>query len=89
MIYASMWGCDDEVCDCHQPMVELLTPNTNAGAGRPWIRRTTLWAGTFVSGPDAGEWNSLHAELAEAATRFNVTLSDDGVGWRTETPAVV
>ena len=65
---AHIWWCGDDECDCIQPVIERITPNREAGY--PWIRRETIWAGTFVSrgsywtdGPDD---DALEKELQAA-----------------------
>lgn len=66
---AELWWCGDEVCDCSQPQIDLITPNLTVGP--PWIRRTNIWRGTFKSG---GETEGLREELEEACRRFGIKV---------------
>jgi len=72
---ARIWWCGDYECDCIQPRIERVTPNREAGY--PWIRRETLWEGTFVSTgqdssgyPDGVTYESLIEELREASKAY-------------------
>lgn len=46
-LVARMWYCGDEECDCTQPIIEVITPNTVAGY--PWIRGKIVWSGEFLT----------------------------------------
>ncbi len=61
---ARLWWCGDDVCDCTQPKIDLVSPNHDAG--RPWIRRWTIWAGTFVTAASSGEIDEQRRELSQA-----------------------
>lgn len=70
---AEVWYCDDDECACYQPRIEQVSPNREAGY--PWIRRETLWEGTFVSTgvfgwPEDVTYASLEDELREALKSY-------------------
>jgi hypothetical protein len=74
-LVAEVWWCGDDWCDCTQPQIVRITPNTDAGY--PWVRREAVWEGEFLT----GTWQYEPAErerlqfgpLREACTRFGVT----------------
>lgn len=67
---ARMWQCGDEVCDCTQPMIEIITPNMVAGA--PWIHRKTLWQGAFHSEATIEERAEQESELRKAMEKYKI-----------------
>ena len=69
-LIGSMWCCDDEACNCHQPIIELVTPNRKEGF--PYTKRDRVWEGTSKSDPDYSELCSLWWELREACYRRGV-----------------
>jgi predicted DNA-binding protein (UPF0278 family) len=79
---AIIWWCGDDECDCTQPQIDRVTPNLSEGY--PWIRRETVWRGTFHSKPDADQALAQRAELAVAAAERGITLDADGYGVRAE-----
>lgn len=77
-VVAHIWFCGDEECACYQPRVEQVSPNREAGY--PWMRRETLWEGTFVTTegtwggwPDGIDFGALVSELKQAAQEYPVT----------------
>ena len=77
-VVARMWHCGDEYCNCLEPRIEQVSPNREAGY--PWVRRETLWTGTFVSTgesgldwPDGVTYDSLVEEMGQAARNFPVS----------------
>lgn len=70
-LQAYIWWCEDEVCDCHQPVIEEISPNHKARY--PYIIRKRLWEGTFHSEPSFEEQLDQEHELALAMERFKVT----------------
>jgi hypothetical protein len=78
-LVASIWYCGDEHCDCTQPVIERITPNTQAGY--PWIRRETLWSGTFLT--DTWQRDEEHqqqfTELRDACHRFGVPIPKEAI----------
>lgn len=67
-----IWWCGDYECDCIQPQILRISPNREAGY--PWVRRETLWEGTFVSiggtgYPDGVDYETLQAELRAACEK--------------------
>ena len=78
-IVASMWYCGDDYCDCTQPVIERITPNH--AAGYPWIRRETLWSGTFLTDtwqrPE--ERQQQFAEIREACHQYGIPVSQEAV----------
>lgn len=65
---AHVWGCDDEVCNCTQPVIERLTP----GERWPWVKIERVWEGTFHTEGEGYDESCL--ELTEAAGRFGIPL---------------
>jgi hypothetical protein len=59
---AVVWWCGDDYCDCYRPQIMLRTPNLTVGP--PWDRLTSIWEGTFTSGPSGEEYRALKDELA-------------------------
>ena len=74
-VVALVWYCGDDDCACYQPLIEQVSPNHKVGY--PWVRRETLWSGTFVSTgygwPDEVTYESLVHELKQAAKDHPVT----------------
>lgn len=62
-LFAHVWYCGDEVCDCSQAMVERIGPNRTAGP--PWITREEVWQGEFYSDGESGAVADLQQHLAE------------------------
>jgi len=75
-LYASVWWCEDEVCDCHQPKIERIDTNP---VDRRFITRTTIWRGTFVSEPTAEECDQMVSELKAEAGRREIPLQGEGL----------
>ena len=69
-VYAEMWWCGDEVCDCHQGQIIRNTPNFDSGW--PWVHRDVLWRGKFVSEPTPEEMDEMVAELAAECVRRGI-----------------
>lgn len=69
-LVAGIWWCGDEVCDCTQPIVERVTPNTDAGY--PWVRRERIWEGQFCSEATDGETIGQWKELREAMQKYQI-----------------
>lgn len=46
-IEALIWYCGDDECDCTVPAIERIQPNYRVGY--PWVTRTRLWEGAFLS----------------------------------------
>jgi hypothetical protein len=81
-VIAKIWDCGDPECDCIQPRIERVSPNHETG--RPWMRRETVWAGTFVSTgygdwPEGVTFESLVEELTEACKEY-----PDAIWWVSE-----
>ena len=81
IVYASIWWCGDDVCDCYQPQIETIEPNIIAGP--PWLKRERIWHGEFVSGPCGDDIRRLRKELAdkiremrEQGVKFAVNKTD-------------
>lgn len=72
-IVAQVWGCGDE-CSCYQPEIVRVEPNFEAGF--PWIKRTELWKGLFLSEPwdTPREWAKQAREFKAAAKRYGIRL---------------
>jgi hypothetical protein len=70
---ARVWHCDDEVCDCWQPVIERVTP----GEAFPWIKRERLWEGSFISQPEAHESKQMIEDLRKAAADYGIELHGD------------
>jgi hypothetical protein len=79
-LIASIWDCGDDWCGCTRPQVERITPNLESGY--PWIRRETLWEGTFETGE--GVTAQQLDELKEAATRYQIPMESEFGGTRFE-----
>jgi len=73
---ARLWWCEDNVCDCHQPQIDRIKPNMEAGY--PWIRRENVWRGTYTWGGE--DMDKLRAELLEAANAHGISVDLDGYG---------
>lgn len=80
---ARLWWCEDEVCDCTQPQIDLCEPNWEAGY--PWIKRKTVWEGTFHSEADREESENQRAELIKKAAEMGIPLDEDLYGTKTAT----
>lgn len=68
-IQAYIWWCGDDVCDCTEPLIDVITPNEKAGY--PWIERTTIWRGTFRS-RDSERGGDPQEELIAACDRYGI-----------------
>lgn len=64
------------MCDCHEPQIDKIEPNIEAGY--PWIKRQPVWRGTF-EGEGQGIQGML-AELAAAAQENGIALDEDHYG---------
>ena len=65
-LWAEVWWCGDDHCDCTQAQINRIEPNRNAGP--PWINRETVWEGPFHtdSWEEPGSaMRELEARLAE------------------------
>lgn len=75
---ARIWWCEDEVCDCTQPVIELVTPNRRQGY--PWVFRTNVWEGRFLT--DTWEYTAQqrdelqYAPLREACAQRGVAVPE-------------
>lgn len=74
-LQAYVWWCQDEVCDCNQPVVELVQRHPTLGGTA--CKTTRLWEGKYISEPDADEWLEQRAELTFAASRFHIKLDPE------------
>jgi len=78
-LVARIWWCGDEVCDCTQPVIELVVPDREAG--HPRIRRAELWTGKFLTGTygyTPEERGRLQYEpLREECHRFGIPVPKD------------
>ena len=80
-LIAYLWWCGDYICDCTQPKVEEIRPNLDAGY--PWVCRTVLWEGIFLSGgSELEEYAAQRIELEVAAMEYNIPLGEDHCGER-------
>lgn len=81
-IQAHLWYCGDQECDCTHPVIERITPNVDAGY--PWIRRETLWEGTFLSNTweySTEEREELqYAPFRAACQRYGVPIPPEAAG---------
>lgn len=79
-IVGEMWSCEDDYCDCHQPQIDRITPNREAGF--PWIKRERLWTGTFkTDGEMDGLWEELKAACAEHGLTWVAWNETAGYGY--------
>ncbi|HEX6512702.1 MAG TPA: hypothetical protein VF157_10410 [Chloroflexota bacterium] len=86
-IVAYAWWCDDEVCDCTLPVVELVTPRQlNRWSARFGWDCKRLWEGTFHSQATVEDANEQRRELRAAAARYGITLDAGLHGSRPATP---
>ena len=76
---ARLWYCEDEECDCHQPQIDRVMPNHEAGY--PFIQRQRLFSGTFYSRPSGTEMAELKEQLAFEAKRLGIDLDMDGYAY--------
>jgi hypothetical protein len=80
-LVASVWWCGDDYCDCTKPVIERITPNTNAGY--PWIQREQLWEGRFLTRTYEyahEEREELqYAPLRQACHRLGVAVPSEAV----------
>lgn len=71
-VYATIWNCGDDDCQCYQPRIYRSSPNLKVG--RPWRIQEMLWEGTFASFGDfplsGATHESLEAELREAVKAY-------------------
>lgn len=77
---AQIWGCGDEICDCHQAQIERIRPNFKAGF--PWVLREVVWRGTFACGGEE-VWR-MREELHEAARGLGIMLDEFDYGIKDE-----
>jgi hypothetical protein len=61
-----IWWCGDEWCDCTMPIIEKVKPLSAFGR---FVRRETVWKGTFHSGASADESREQERELEDAWSR--------------------
>lgn len=73
-LVAEIWRCGDEVCDCWQPQITLISPHDPPMP--PWIRRDRKWEGTFISDPDNSELQDIRSELRTAAAKYGIVLDE-------------
>lgn len=82
-IVARMWWCEDEVCDCTQPIIERSAPNP---ADPRFYVHQRLWEGEFMSGgaveQDEGRWEARNQAFIAKAAEFGITLDENMSGWR-------
>jgi hypothetical protein len=85
-VRAEMWWCMDEECDCTQPIIVRITPNTQVGY--PWVRRELLWEGEFLSATyeyTANQREELqYAPLRAACAERGLPVPDEAVAAHTE-----
>jgi len=79
-LYAHIWWCGDEVCNCTQPEVEEIRPNREAGY--PWVHRVALWKGTFCSDAEREERDLQRTEIEVAAMEYGIVLNENLAGGR-------
>ena len=73
-----VWYCGDEVCDCHQPQIELIQPHLGY---YPWISHKVIWEGDYKSEPSVDEMAELCRSLHEECTKRSIpcVYQDDDV----------
>jgi len=80
-----LWWCQDEVCDCTQPMVDVILPNVYPFQSKA-LQRQNIWKGNFQSEYggrlESEEYEQRDKELKAAAKLFNVTLNENNQGER-------
>lgn len=70
-LYAHIWWCGDEVCDCTQPVIERFAPNPLDS--RFW-KQERLWEGTFHTQATLEEASEQVRELEAAAKQYGIEL---------------
>ncbi len=73
-LWASLWWCEDEVCNCYQPKIEIVKYKQVQHL-RVYDRKI-LWRGTFCSDPDPQEWQDMVVELHAKAKEYGITLDE-------------
>ena len=73
-LWASLWWCQDEMCNCYQPKIEIVKYK-QVHHLRVYDRKL-LWAGTFQSNPTAQEWQDMLVELHDKAKEYGITLDE-------------
>jgi hypothetical protein len=77
-LVAELWWCGDDRCDCTQPQIVRLTPNTVMGY--PWVHREAVWEGEFLTDTwelSEAEREALHyAPLRGACERLGVQVPE-------------
>ncbi len=79
-IRAYIWSCEDEVCDCTQPCIEVVGPNLLFGY--PAIIWHTIWQGDFFSPTNECSTEELKAREAEfraVVSQFGLPKLDDNL----------
>lgn len=62
-LFAHVWWCGDEWCDCTQAQIERVGPNRTAGP--PFVIRESVWEGEFYTDGEQGAEADLQQHLAE------------------------
>ena len=71
---AKIWWCGDDICDCHQPQIDLCYPNPHNSR---FILRKEIWRGRFGC---EGDMEGMYEELIAAAQERNIILDSDLYG---------
>ena len=84
LLVARMWWCEDEVCDCTQPIIERVSQNP---IDPRFFTRERLWEGQFISqdgGYDDDELAMRRDEFTAKAADFGIALDETLRGERPE-----
>ncbi len=79
-LWARLWWCQDEICNCYQPKIEMVKPRQVAHLKT--YDRKPLWQGTFCSDPTPQEFQDMVVELQTKAKEYGITLDEHYSGQR-------
>ncbi len=77
-LWASLWWCQDETCNCYQPKIEIV--KYKQVQHLRVYDRELFWSGTFVSNPTMQEWQDILVELHDKAREHGISLNEHFLG---------
>jgi hypothetical protein len=70
--HGEMWYCGDDVCDCHQPIIERARDDEETAKTGDRFER--VWSGEFHSTPTVQELQSMWKSLKDECSKRNVPI---------------